>query len=247
MTIGRCCSCSSLLDLDDLLALAHRLLAEAQVLGPLEARRAARAQRLDPARRSARPRPARRSRAPSEMPATSDGDPEHARAGEAEQRLAQLAEAVAEHAAGMAAGDLRLPLVEPGPFERRAGGEQDGQAEPEMPGRRLGDAPARRSGRAAPAPAPPSQARAADQHRPPDRVADQEEGEVGDPGADDAGLVLHRPAAARGGEARVGGAVRRQREHHQQPGDGAGQQGHLVAPAGRLWPRRGAGASAPPS
>jgi hypothetical protein len=58
------------LDLDDLLALAHRLLAEAHVLGQLEARGPARAQRLDPRPiRSAAPSQEKPS--PSETPATS--------------------------------------------------------------------------------------------------------------------------------------------------------------------------------
>ena len=76
----------------------------------------------------------------------------------------------------------------------------------------------------------------ADQHRPPDRVAADEEGEIGQPGAEHAGAVLNRAAGAGGREARVGRAVRRQRQHRDQPDDGADKKDELLAPM-----RRGAG------
>ena len=122
------------LDLEHLVALADRLGAEARVLGALDALDPARAQRLD--RRAERVGDAQPGEAQRQRGAGDEhGDPEHARAGEAEQVLARAAEDEAEHAAGVAAGDLAFPLVQARPFERRAGGEQQREAEPHRPRR----------------------------------------------------------------------------------------------------------------
>jgi hypothetical protein len=154
------------LDLEDLVALADRLGAEACILGALDPLDAARAQRLDRGTErigDAQPREAQRQRRAGDE----HRDPEHARAGEAEERLAGAAEDKADHAACVAAGDLAFPLVKARPLERRAGREQHRQARPHRPGRQDMPGPCG----VAPLCARSARARAPSQVRAPTRIA----------------------------------------------------------------------------
>ena len=227
------------LDLDHLLALALRLLAQAQVLGALAPLLAALLEGVDAfAERfgQAQPGEAQRQRHAGHQ----RGDPQHARAGEAEPLHRQRAQRVAEHAAGMA-GQERLEAVQARPLERRAGGQQQRQAEPERAPalrasvRRLAAQAARQCRQPGPR---------GHQRQPPDRVAEQEQREVGHPGADLAGLVAQRLAGARGGEGGVGSVVGDQRQQRQQPEHGAGQQPELRGAAARRQRRAASAASA---
>ena len=221
------------LDLDDLLALTDGFFAQPHVFLALDARAAAQAQRIDPrtdALGGAQPREAEPERDAGDQ----HRDPEHARSGEAQQRLARLAERVAEHATGIATGDRGLVLVEPRPLERAAGGEQQGEAEPDGPARRrrsgvdrVAVVRAEHAGEAAQPDAP------GDEHGPPGRIASEEERHVGEPGTDGTGLVLDRAAGTRRGEPGVGSVVGDEGQHGQNPGDGADEQGELGAPRWR--------------
>ena len=217
------------LDFHRFLALADRLLADAGIFFALDARDAAQAQRVD----------ARADRLGHAQPrkAEAEGDagdehcnPEHARPGEAKKGLARPAQRVAEHAAGVAAGDLSFVRIEPRPLQRRAGHQQQGQAEPDRPGAlRLGCGRPRRVG-AQNARQAAEPGAATDQDRPPDRVAGQEVRQVREPGTGGARLVLQRAAGARSREARVGAAVRRQGDDGQDPGHGSHEETELRAP-----------------
>jgi hypothetical protein len=223
------------LDLEHFVALADRLGAEARVLGPLDPLDPARAQRLDRgAERIGDPQPGKAQR--QRRAGDEHGDPEDARSGKAEQVLARAAEDEAEHAACVAARDLGFPLVQAGPFERGAGREQHRQPQPHRPrrqhmGRRLCRRPAVRAKRSGQRAEPRA---GTDDDRPPDRIAGEEEADVGEPGAEDAGAVVDRTAAARGREPRIGRAVGSERKQCDQPDDGADQERGLLAPVRRV-------------
>ena len=159
-------------------------------------------------------------------------DPQHTRTGKAEPVRGQRPESEAEHAAGMA-GKPRLPLVEPGPLQRGAGCHQQHKADPECRARH-GLRHCNRHLVAAHGIRQARQPRArADRHQPPDRIAEQEQTQVGQPRADDARLVAQRRTVAGGRETRVAEVVGGQRQQQQQPEHRAGDEHRLVAPARR--------------
>ena len=220
-----------------LLALAQRLLAETDVLGALDTLDAPFAQRLDPgadALGDAHPREAE----PHREAGHQHGDPQHAGAREAEAALRQRAQQVAEHASGVAAGQAAFPLVHAAPFERGAGAHQQHDTDPEEPARLarvLGVVAAQHACEPTEPFAP------ADRHQPPRRIAEEEEREIGEPGAQRAGRVVQHRRAAGGGERRVGGVVRGHREQRQQPQHAAGEQLELQLPVRMVRGAGGAG------
>jgi hypothetical protein len=86
-----------------------------------------------------------------------------------------------------------------------------------------------------------SQARRRHRHEPPDRIAEQEQAQVGHPGTEQAGLVAQRLAVARGGEARVAEVVRHQASKNSSQASGADEQQGLLAPARERRRRRRSG------
>ena len=179
------------LHLDNQLALAQRRLAEANVFGALDALDTALLQRLDPspdAFGQAQPREAKRHRDAGHQ----RGDPQHARAGEAEQLHAQRPERVAEHAAGVTARQLRLPLVHARPLERRARAQQQHDADPEQSARPMGLVRGDELAAAQHARQCAKPRAQAHEHQPPDRIAEQKKREVGRPRAKRTGLIVQR-------------------------------------------------------
>ena len=150
------------------------------------------AQRLDrgaDALGHAQPREAQRQRQAGDQ----RGDPQHARAGEAEQLHGSACRGSSRARRRHGRRQTALPTGTAG-STRATRWRASSSARPSqnMPARALGARPARRRRRAARRASAPSQARSADEHQPPDRIAEQEEREVGEPGAERAGLVVHR-------------------------------------------------------
>jgi hypothetical protein len=220
------------------LALAQRLLAEADVLGALDALDAALAQALQ------QPADALGHRPPGEVERQRQrdhqrGDPQHTRAGEAQRGHAGRAERVAEHAARMAARQRGLAAVQAGPFQRAARGEHQHDAQRGEPARtlRVGQARRRQVG-AQPARQGAEPGPAGNRQKPPGRVAEQEQRDVGEPGADHADAVVQLRAEAGGGPCAVRAVVGGQGEQRQQPQHAAEHHRELQAPARHTGRRR---------
>ena len=208
-------------DVDDMLALALRGQAQAQVFGAFALLLAPFLEGVDAlADRLGKTQPGKpqgKCHAGHQR-----GDPEHARAGEPQPLHRQRAQRVPQHAPGMTR-QQRFEAIQPRRLERGAGGQQQRQAQPE---RRGMTAASRLAAQVAGQRRQPRPRR--HQRQPPHRVAEQEQREVRRPGAHLAGLVAQRLTAARGREARIGSVVGDQCQHRQQPQHRTGQQPQLA-------------------
>ena len=228
------------LHLDTLFALALRLLAQADVLGSLNALLAPFAPAFEPtadALGRGQPRKAQGQRHAQHQ----QRDRQHAAAGEADRLHGQWPQQRADHAARVRPRQERLEPVQARPLQCAACQQQQPKPQPGRPvrpqrGRAGLCGGLRRQVRAQQVSRDRQPLAQREHHAPPRRVAEQHVGHVGDPRTGHADLVGDGAAAAGGGKRRVAGIVREQRQHPQQPKRAAEHHAQLQGPA-----RRGTG------